>query len=470
MNQFETLFEQIAREQDALLDKRNAQNEVRQRLAELDVSSLRKPAQAPRLALPKAVAWAGASSLALAAAAVSFFVLRAPQQEPIAARFEEDAKTAVQIGQFVQAPQEREVGLRFSDGSHIEVARRGRARLMGLRATGADVSLESGSMQVKVQHREDTSWHIGAGPFGVHVIGTRFDVRWKPEDESFELSLHEGQVEISGCVFGGGYRMLAGQTVRASCKDDRYDVSATQGNSAGAAAGSGSVESFTQKPGELARAEQRHSARPSEEAQTGPTAAEPSAAQPASQSTQPTPAVRNAARPASDFASRASGETGHKARGTGEWQARARAGQHAQALRAARALGFERELQRANAEELSLLAKLARYGQDTQAEAQALRLLRERFPRTHRAAVAAFSLGRLEFDNHGAYAEAAEWFRTYLKEQPRGDLSREAQGRLLEAVERVGDHAGARELATQYLQDYPQGPHAELARSLLTRH
>lgn len=449
MNQFERLFEQIAREQDALLEKQNAQAEVRSRLAELDVTRLRETERAPRLNLPKSAVWAGASSLALAAAAIMFITLRSPQQQPIAVRLEE-AQTDLQIGEFVQAPQEREVGLRFSDGSHIEVARRGRARLMGLRATGADVSLESGSMHVKVKHREDTSWHIGAGPFGVHVIGTRFDVRWKPEDDSFELSLHEGKVEISGCVFGGGYRMLAGQTVRASCKENRYDVIPGSGS---AAAGSGSVESFVQKPGELARAEQA-----------------PSSAAPAVVPTAPAAAVQ---RPAVDVSAKpAPLEPAHKpsaGRSSGEWQTLARAGQHAQALRVARALGFERECQRASAEELSLLAKLAHYGQDTEAEGRALRLLRERFRGTNRAAVAAFALGRLEFDNHGAYAEAAEWFRTYLKEQPRGELSREAQGRLLEAVERTGDHAAARDLATRYLQTYPQGPHAELARSLLAR-
>jgi len=468
MNHYERLFEQIAREQDALLEKQNAQTEVRRRLNELDVSSLHKPAQAPRF--PKSVVWAGASSLALAAAAVGLLALRSSHPEPIAVRLDSDnaaAKTDLQVGQFVQAPQERKVGLHFSDGSHIEVARRGRARLMGLRATGADVSLESGAMQVKVQHREDTSWHIGAGPFGVHVIGTRFDVRWKPEDESFELSLHEGQVEISGCVFGGGYRMLAGQTVRASCKDDRYDVSAIQGGAVGAAAGSGSVESFVQKRGEVARAVQSPSV-------PAPSTATPIVTERA-QPTTPAATTRPVSRPALDQSqSQSQSQSAHATklnalRASGEWQALARAGQHAQALRAARALGFERECQRASGEELSLLAKLARYGQDTEAEGFALHLLRERFRGTNRAAVAAFALGRLEFDNHGAYAEAAEWFRTYLREQPRGELSREAQGRLLEAVERVGDRAAAHELATSYLRDYPQGPHAELARNLIAR-
>ncbi|MEY4579374.1 MAG: hypothetical protein RL701_4077, partial [Pseudomonadota bacterium] len=131
------------------------------------------------------------------------------------------------------------------------------------------------------------------------------------------------------------------------------------------------------------------------------------------------------------------------------------------------ALGFEQECKQSNAEELSLLANVARYGQDSAGEAEALRWLRGRFHGTKQAAVAAFALGRLEFDNHAAYSEAAEWFRTYLREQPRGDLAREASGRLLEATQRMGDAAAARELAARYLKDYPQGPHAELARGLV---
>jgi ferric-dicitrate binding protein FerR (iron transport regulator) len=447
MNNFDRLLEHVAREQDDLLDKHNAQADVRRRLAELDVAELRRTA-AVAPAVGKRIAWAGAAGLTLSAAAAALLALKAPEPQPIAARLAQD-HTDLEIGQFVQAPQEREVALRFSDGSQIAVARKSRARLMGLRNTGADVSLESGSMNVKVQHREDTSWHIGAGPYGVHVIGTRFDVRYQPEDDTFELSLHEGKVEISGCVFGGGYRMLAGQTVRASCKDNRYDVSSLAGEQTGPAAGSGSVESFMQKPAEAAP--------------------EPSPA-PVQHAAAPAPVPVPVITPKPEgVGTPAAAPAPRPTRQPAEWQSLARAGHFAQALRAARAIGFERECARGSAEDVSLLAKVARYGQDTDLEASALRLLRERFRGTNRAAWAAFSLGRLEFDNHGAYAEAAEWFRTYLKEQPRGELAREAQGRLLESVERTGDHAGARELATRYLHDYPQGPHADLAHGLLAR-
>jgi hypothetical protein len=148
------------------------------------------------------------------------------------------------------------------------------------------------------------------------------------------------------------------------------------------------------------------------------------------------------------------------------WQALARAGRYAQSLRAARTLGFERECTRASAAELSLLANVARYGQDSDGEGLALHALRARFRGSKPAASAAFALGRLEFDHHEAYAEAAEWFRSYLREQPRGELAREAEGRLLEATLRLGQLGAARELAARYLVEHPDGPHVDLARSI----
>lgn len=443
---FDQLGEQIAREQDALLAKRNVQAEVRSRIAPLDVSALRKSARnaATRRA---GMVW-GAGGLTLAAAAVMLISLRGlsgdmgrPAQTLSVQLAAEH--TNVEVGQYVQAPQAQQVGLQFSDGSHIEVAERSRARLTGLRNNGADVSLESGLMHVQVTHRADTSWHISAGPFGVNVIGTRFDVRWSPEDESFALTLHEGKVELSGCAFSAGFRMLAGKTVRASCKSDRYDLSSTGETRelAGPAAGSGSVETENIE----------HSAE-----QLAPAAAEakPETPEPAPSSTTPITGSRSdKAQPASRDAQ-------------SDYRALARAGQYVQALRAAKAAGFERECARASAKELSLLANAARYAQDTASETYAWRLLRERFRGTKDGSIAAFALGRIEFDNHGAYAKAAEWFRTYLREQPRGDLTREALGRLLEATQHVGDQAEVRELAARYLHDYPDGPHAGIAQRL----
>lgn len=96
-----------------------------------------------------------------------------------------------------------------------------------------------------------------------------------------------------------------------------------------------------------------------------------------------------------------------------------------------------------------------------------LREVRDRAPGTDDAALAAFLLGRVAFDEQRAYPAAAEWFARYLTERPEGRLAREAMGRQLEALDRAGDGAGARALATRYLERFPEGPHAAHAARIL---
>lgn len=72
----------------------------------------------------------------------------------------------------------------------------------------------------------------------------------------------------------------------------------------------------------------------------------------------------------------------------------------------------------------------------------------------------------MDFDQRRAYREAATWFAAYLRERPGGGLAREAKGRLMEALHRSGDPAGARRVATEYLATHPDGPHSKLAAAL----
>jgi len=96
-----------------------------------------------------------------------------------------------------------------------------------------------------------------------------------------------------------------------------------------------------------------------------------------------------------------------------------------------------------------------------------LHTLRTRFPKSRAASMAAYTLGASAFDQRQAFADAANWFETYLREQPRGALAREALGRLMEARERAGQIEAARSAAQRYLDAYPTGPHEQLARRLL---
>jgi hypothetical protein len=65
------------------------------------------------------------------------------------------------------------------------------------------------------------------------------------------------------------------------------------------------------------------------------------------------------------------------------------------------------------------------------------------------------------------YSAAADWFAKSMREQPQGGLAREAAGRRIEALRLGGNAALAEQAAREYLAEYPDGPHAKLARTVL---
>jgi transmembrane sensor len=328
-------------------------------------------------------------------------------------------------GQWITAPSETPVPLRFSDGSEVTLAPYGRARVLDVTASGAHVMLESGTARVSVTPNRDERWTFSAGPFTVDVRGTRFDIEWSPQEERFELTLIEGKVTVSGCALGDARPVLAGETVIASCRTNDFQIGRSPLRDALAVVPAPST-----------------------------TSAEPPPAPPPVPSgdvTTVSPAAPSAAQPGAAVES---------------WQTLARASKFREAFARANERGFDLELRRDDVDDLLLLGDVARLSGDASQAARAYQRLRERAPGTEAAANAAFSMGRVSFDQRVAYGEAARWFATYLSERQDGPLAREALGRQMEALSRAGDRAGAGRVAEQYLGQYPEGPHASLARTL----
>jgi len=148
------------------------------------------------------------------------------------------------------------------------------------------------------------------------------------------------------------------------------------------------------------------------------------------------------------------------------WQDLAKSGDYAGAVTRARELGIERIVSTSSSDQLLSLAQAARFAGDPELSRRVLRAVRERGPGSAAYGMATYDLGRLAFDASGRYLEAAHWFREYLRAYPSGGLSREASGRLVEALERGGDRLGAAQAARDYLRSYPNGPHAALARRI----
>jgi len=151
------------------------------------------------------------------------------------------------------------------------------------------------------------------------------------------------------------------------------------------------------------------------------------------------------------------------------WRQLALRGSYREALVEAEAAGFPGLCATLPAGDLLMLADAARFAGRVDRARQALLALRERFPTGPERAMATFTLGRVAADEQRDHLAAAHWFEATLEERSGGDLARESLGRLVESLERGGDHPAARRRAQSYLARFPDGPHAKLAYDVLQR-
>jgi hypothetical protein len=366
----------------------------------------------------------GATALGALAATLLGIELLSPA--PLGVTIAADQRAVgVGVGDWIRA-RNTAVPLNFSDGTSITLDPGSRARLEAVDAAGANLTIETGHADVKVVPGRGGRWHLSLGPFGVDVTGTQFDIGWNPDTEELALTMREGKVMVSGCVLGDGRPLLSGEQLTASCRDHRFEVVRAKLQIADNAVPSGADTAAQVGSGPAQALAMRSDAAPS----ISPAHTDPS--------TLPD-----------------------------SWQALARAGKYKAALSAANNAGFDLEVGRSSAEDLSLLGDVARFGGNLDASIKAYLNLRRRFPHTPLSANAAFAIGRMEFDQRGAFVEAEHWFANYLAEQPRGALAREALGRRMEALDRSGNLDAARGVAFSYQKSYPRGPHIRLAERLL---
>lgn len=348
-----------------------------------------------------------------AAAAVAFgLTLRLWMLEP-ELRFDAGGKRGG-AGDWLAAPAHAELPVDFSEGSQLTLSEAARARVIELDARGASVRLERGKLRANVTHAERTRWQFAAGPFHIEVVGTRFELGWEPSAGSFYLSLQEGSVRVKGPNLREGCTVSAG---------DDVNISLGGGSARGAC---------------VALAAEPKPSGPEPPILQGP-APPPEAEAPARKTVVP------------------------------DWRELAARADYAAAWAAVEERGFDTLRTRASAADLMTLADLARFARQPEKAASALTQIRERFAGTMEAGHAAFLLGRVASDQLGAPERAAPWFATYLNERPDGDFAPEAMGRLLDCQERAGNSSAARDTAARYLELYPDGAYAAMARHLLER-
>jgi transmembrane sensor len=312
-------------------------------------------------------------------------------------------------GDVVEAPTGRMVPVAFSEGSRLAIHEGARIRVLSMESSASGVSvrvlLEDGALDASIAHRA-----------GVKT-------NWR-----FDAGPY--QVTVTGTKFQMQFRN-GPRALRVATETGRVVVTG------------GCLEA----PAAVAAGETLETSCPSME--TPPRDEPPAAVEPPRSTTEAGPR-RKMARPE-------------------RWRELLAAGRLQGALREAERANFEGVCERATPHELFALADAGRFfGRYTRAVG-ALTALRRRFPGTPEAGTAAFTLGRIAFENEDAYARAAQWFDTYLHEQPAGALTGDASGRLIEAKVRSGDRIGARAAAQQYLRRFPGGPYASEARGALSK-
>jgi ferric-dicitrate binding protein FerR (iron transport regulator) len=319
------------------------------------------------------------------------------------------AQGPVPAGEWLSTTKSVAEERKFDDGSSVRLETESSARVQFLEEKGGLVHLDRGAVKLKVHHRDGSTWRVAAGPYEVEAIGTEFVVNWVAgADKPLRVSVTEGTVAVRGPAFRGTRFVSAHQMVEVA-------------------------------------------------AQTQDSAAEPA---PVAVSDLAAEAVEPEV---VELDEQAVGSTrSHAAEQS--WRNLEKDGKYADAVKAAERRGLSSIYQSGSGDELIALARASRFAGRMDVAQQALTACRSRFAGSPQAAMSAFLLGR-----SASGAQAAQWFSTYLREQPNGALAREALGRLIEAFQAAGDHVSGRAAAERYLKSYPDGPHATLARQALHR-
>jgi hypothetical protein len=346
-----------------------------------------------------------------------------------------ETEEPVTTGSWISATEDTGTVLAFSDGSEIVMEQNTEMRVHSLKSQGAHLLLERGNIDVSVAHKPITDWRFDAGPFHVHVTGTRFSVNWVPENQIFLLDVIEGTVTINGPMLEEGKALARGNRIEVSLLDQVVQISKQD-----------TVDRIVSQnsPPELIDVDQ---------ALTPDSSLAPE---------ESVPEVGTTVR-----ARRRTPSRHHRIRHP-SWRDLARKGAYSEAVEVVEELGFAKVVANQSSQDMMLLGDAARLSHNINMASKVYKLVRKRFPRSSEAQRAAFILGRMQLEQRGNPKRAARWFDACYRDNSHGTMAREAAGRLIESLESAGELEKAKQAATTYLNRYPRGPHTKLAQKVLS--
>jgi hypothetical protein len=316
----------------------------------------------------------------------------------------------------------------FSDGSRVLLEPRAAARVVRLDRQYTELALKSGKLEASVQHREGASWTIVAGPYEVHVVGTKFTVDWQQASNAFRVAVTEGRVRVTGGELGEHVVYL--------------------------------------EPGQQWERRDAAPAAPAPPAPPPPVAENAEAEPEPALEAAPAPAVSPQTVAPRSSRAVASAPPPDRPPTIAELT---KSGKYRDALELAEQQGFERVISELSEGELLGLGNAARYTGQRGRARQAMLAVRDRFSGRPAAGLAALYLARIAEQLDHNPKEAARWLRVFLAGSPTGSLAADARASLLSILLASGDTAGATAVARDYLRFHPNGPVADRARVLVTR-
>ena len=400
MSDLETISKRYEKALGSQRDSKSIVAQARSRFAE-KLHGIDTPAPSRwRIALP-------ALGLVAAAAAITFFIW---PDVPLGVTLRGQPGQAVD---FVQAQASAEEVMDFSDGSEVRVRGSSQMRVLGVTPEGAQLSLERGSAHVAVVHRQKTKWVFSAGPYRVHVVGTKFELKWNPETGGLEVEMDDGIVEVDGPG-------LARQRVTSRQKLEAF---------AEPASASLYLEPLTPDATETASLTRRRPSRVQKE--------------------QPLAAVE---KPAVVMGA--------------SWRYLADKGDAVGAMNAAEQAGFTWLANSMPRGDVLVLGDVARKAKQPARAMEAWLAVRARFSGTVGASEAALRLGHLAEDQRDL-EQAVRWYSDAARAAPNAATAPEALGDWLEVLVRAGRTDAAKKIATEYLKRFKNGPDAAAARAAL---